>query len=216
MRWIRLSLLAPAASIALCAATLSGCGLFVLGAASGAAFSIADDRRSPGTQFDDETIQARTQIRVSDRFGSKVHVIATSFNHMVLLTGQAPDESTRQEIGNITLGVPGVRAISNEVQLGEPSTRGSRLNDEIITSKVKARFINSGKVSPTHAKVVTEESVVYLLGLVTEQEAAAAVEVARTTGGVRKVVRIFEICSEQDEACRPRRTLAPPQPQSPG
>lgn len=203
-----------AVAAALCAAMLHGCGLAVIGAAGSAAFSIADDRRSPSVQFDDEAIQARIQSWVSDRFGSKVHLNVTSFNHMALLTGQASDEQTRQEIGRIALAVPDVRAITNEVQIEAPSNRGSRLNDEFITSKVKARFIESGKVSPTHAKVVTEASVVYLLGLVTEKEAAAAVEIARSTDGVRKVVRIFEICSETDPVCRPR-DEPPPLPQPP-
>lgn len=190
--------------VGLAAIGLQGCELAVLGAAGGAVYSVAEDRRTSGTQIDDEAIQVRARSRVSDRFGDKVHLTVTSFNRMVLLTGEVPDAQTRDAIGNIVLGVPTVRAITNEIQVTTPTNRASRINDEIITTKVKARLINSGKVSPVHAKVVTEAGVVYLLGVVTEKEADAAVNVARTTGGVRKVVKIFEYCKAGEEVCRPR------------
>jgi osmotically-inducible protein OsmY len=195
------------------AAGLQGCELAVLGAAGSAAYSIAEDRRTSGTQFDDETIQPRTQSRVSDRFGSKVHLTVTSFNRVSLLTGEAPDLAAREEISKIALGVPGVRAVTNEVQIAEPTTRASRVADEFITLKVKVRFINSGKVSPVHAKIVTEAGVVYLMGLVTEQEAEDAVDIARTTDGVRKVVKIFEYCKPSDEVCRSTEPARPRTPQ---
>jgi osmotically-inducible protein OsmY len=193
------------------AAGLQGCELAVLGAAGSAAYSITEDRRTSGTQFDDETIQPRAQSRVSDRFGDKVHLTVMSFNRAVLLTGEAPDEATRGEIGKIVLAVPSVRAVTNELQISIPSTRASRIGDEFITIKVKGRFISSGKVNIAHAKVVTEAGVVYLMGLVTEQEAEDAVEIARTTDGVRKVVKIFEYCKPTDEVCRkePAKPRAP-------
>lgn len=188
---------------------LSGCELAVIGAATGAAFSIAEDRRSPGTQLEDETIQVRAQARISERFGDKVHVTVTSFGHMVLLTGEAPDADARDEIGKIALGVPNVKNVANELQLAPPSSRTSRIGDEIITTKIKARLIDAGKVSLVHAKVVTEGGVVFLLGLVTEEEAEQAVEIARTTGGVIKVVKLFTYCKPTDEACRSRTPSAP-------
>jgi len=192
------------------AGALQGCELAVLGAAGSAAFSIAEDRRTSGTQFDDERIESRAKSRVADRFGDKVHLTVTSFNHMALLTGEAPDQAAREEIGKIVLAVPSVRTVSNEIQIAEPSTRASRIGDEFITTKVKGRmFDNSSSVSPVHAKVVTEAGVVYLIGVVTEKEATDAVEIARTTGGVRKVVKIFEYCKETDEICVPRAKQAP-------
>jgi osmotically-inducible protein OsmY len=204
----------PCITLALAAAAgLQGCELAVLGAAGSAAYSIAEDRRTSGTQFDDETIQPRTQSRVSDRFGNRVHLTVTSFNRMALLTGEAPDPAAREEIGKIALGVPGVRGITNEVQIAEPTTRASRVADEFITLKVKVRFINSGKVSPVHTKIVTEAGVVYLMGLVTEQEAEDAVDIARTTDGVRKVVKIFEYCKPSDEVCRSKEPARPRTPQ---
>jgi osmotically-inducible protein OsmY len=180
---------------------LQGCELAVLGAASGVAYSIAEDRRSSGVQYDDESIQLRAGSRISDRFGDKVHVTVTSFNRMALLTGEAPDDGVRAQIGKIAESVPSVRALTNEIQLSIPTPRASRINDEFISSKVKARLI--GKANPVYIKVVTEAGVVYLMGLVTEQEAADAVEIARTTSGVRKVVKIFEYCKAGDEVCRP-------------
>ena len=195
------------------AAGLQGCELAVLGAAGSAAYSIAEDRRTSGTQFDDETIQPRAQSRVSDRFGDKVHLTVMSFNRAVLLTGEAPDEAARAEIGKIVLAVPSVRAVTNELQISVPSTRASRIGDEFITIKVKGRFISSGKVNIAYAKVVTEAGVVYLMGLVTEQEAEDAVEVARNTDGVRKVVKIFEYCKPTDEVCRSKEPAKPRTPQ---
>jgi osmotically-inducible protein OsmY len=188
---------------------LGGCELAIIGAAT-AAYSIAEDRRTSGTQVEDETIQVRAQSRVNDRFGDKAHVNVTAFNRMALITGEAPDEAMRSEIGKIVLGVPNVRSISNEIQLGQPTSRASRINDEIITTKIKGRLIDNERLSVAHIKVVTEAGVVFLLGLVTEQEAAQAVEIARTTGGVLKVVKLFEYCRPTDEACRPRTTAQKP------
>lgn len=191
---------------------LAGCELAVIGAATTAAYSIAEDRRTSGTQLDDESIQFRAKSRISDKFSDKVHVTVTSFNRTVLLTGEAPDAATREEIGRIVLGVPNVRGIVNELQLAPPSSRTSRINDEIITTKVKGRLIDSSKVSIVHVKVVTEAGVVFLMGLVTEEEAEHAVQIARTTGGVVKVVKLFEYCKPTDEACRPRDTAVASKP----
>lgn len=203
--------------LAAAALALQGCELAVIGAAGGAAYSIVEDRRSSGVQIDDETIQVRAQSRISDRFSGKVHITVTSFNRMTLLTGEAPEEAARDEVVKIVQGVPNVRAVTNEVQIALPTPRASRINDELITTKVKGRLIDSGKASPVHVKVVTEAGVVYLMGIVTDEEADAAVDIARTTSGVRKVVKIFEYCRANDEVCRPRpKEPAAPQQARPG
>jgi osmotically-inducible protein OsmY len=191
------------AALAAALVSLGGCELAIIGAAT-AAYSIAEDRRTSGTQMEDETIQVRANSRINDRFGDKVHVTVTSFNRLAVVTGEAPDEASRQEIGKIVLAVPNVKSISNELQLSVPTSRASRINDEIITTKIKGRLIDSDKLSVAHVKVVTEAGIVFLLGLVTEQEAEHAVEIARTTGGVHKVVKLFEYCKPTDELCRPR------------
>jgi len=201
-----------ALSAGICALSLQGCELALVGmvGAAGAVYSVAEDRRTSGTQLADETIQIRAGNRIIERYGDRVHVTVTSFNHMVLLTGEAPTQELREEIGRIVAAVPDVRSVANEIAIALPSGRTSRLNDELITAKVKGRLVSSGKVNPVHAKVVTEAGVVYLLGVVTEAEAEAAVNVARTTSGVRKVVKIFEYCREGEEACRPPEPPARP------
>jgi osmotically-inducible protein OsmY len=180
---------------------LTGCiPVAVVGAGAGAAIGY-EDRRSTGIMVDDEGIELRTSNRISERFGDKVHVNATAFNRSVLLTGEVPDDKAKAEIEKLAQGVVNVRTITNELQIGPNSSYGARANDSGITGKVKARFIDAGKFSAVHVKVVTEASVVYLLGSVTEAEANAAVELARTTGGVKKVVKVFEYCKLGEANC---------------
>ncbi|HVL37223.1 MAG TPA: BON domain-containing protein [Burkholderiales bacterium] len=179
-----------------------GCELALLGGGA-AVVSAIEDRRTTGTRFDDDSIETRVRRAVRERYGTATHVNVTSFNRMVLLTGEVPDEAARADIERLAAEAGNVRGIANELQIAPVSTLGARANDGIITSRVKARLLDGNKVNPVHVKVVTEAAVVYLLGLVSEQEADEAVEVARTTGGVRKVVKIFEYCKEGDGICRP-------------
>ena len=158
----------------------------------GAAVMASEDRRTMGAQTEDKDIDVRSESRINSRFGDKVHINVTSFNRNVLLTGEAPDAATKAEIEKIVRAIPNVRGIVNEIQLAGVSSYAARGNDSYLTSKVKARFIDNGKFGINHVKVVTEAAVVYLLGLVTRREADEAVEIARTTGGVQKVVRVFE------------------------
>ena len=171
---------------------LQGCvEMAVVGA--GAAALASDDRRSLGAQTEDKEIDLRGGNRIGDRFGDKVHINVTSYNRNPLLTGEAPDAATKAQIERIVREIPNVRGVVNEIQIAGVSSYSARANDSYLTSKVKARFIDSGgKFSANDVKVVTESSVIYLLGLVTRSEAEAAVEIARTTGGVQKVVRVFE------------------------
>jgi len=158
----------------------------------GAAVMASEDRRSVGAQTEDKDMDLRGESRVSARYGDKVHISVTSYNRNLLLTGEAPDAATRAEIEKIVREIPNVRGVVNEIQVAGVSSYTSRGNDSYLTSKVKARFIDGGKFSVSHVKVLTESGVVYLLGLVTRKEADDAVEIARTTGGVQKVVRVFE------------------------
>lgn len=179
---------------------LSGCfGAAAVGVGAGAlAFA---DRRATEVQVTDEGIELRSGSRISEKYGSNTHVNVTSYNRTVLLTGEVPDAGAKAAIEKIVAEVPNVKAISNELQVAGTSTLAARSNDTYITSKVKARFIDTNKFAANHVKVVTEAGVVYLMGLVTQTEANDAVEVARTTGGVLKVVRVFEIIGA-DEARR--------------
>jgi len=186
----------------LLASLLAGC-LGVVAVGAGTAALSAADRRTTGTQIEDERIELVCSNRFSERFGDKAHVNATSYNRTVLLTGEVPDEKAKADAEAIVRGQPNVRGIVNELQVAGVSSLTSRASDTGITGKVKARFLDSNKFSPLVVKVVTEASVVYLLGIVTDEEANAAVEVARTTGGVRKVVKVFEYCKPTDPACAP-------------
>lgn len=182
---------------------LTGCvEMAIIGAGTAAVVS-ANDRRTTGTQVEDESIELRALNRIGERYGDKVHINVTSYNRAVLLTGEAPDANAKAEIEKIAAMTTNVRGVTNEIQVAGVSSLGARSNDSYITSKVKGRFVQDGKFNIVHVKVVTEASVVYLLGLVTEGEANSAVEIARTTGGVRKVVKVFEYCKPSDAICRP-------------
>ena len=184
------------------AAALQGC-IEMAAVGVGAGVVSALDRRTTGAQVDDEGIELRATNRIGERFGDRVHVNVTSYNRSVLVTGEAPDAKTKEEIEKIAAAVPNARAVTNDLQIMANTTLGNRANDATITGKVKARFLDAGKFNVLHVKVVTETSVVYLMGIVTEAEAANAVEIARTTGGVRKVVKMFDYCKPTDAACAP-------------
>jgi osmotically-inducible protein OsmY len=200
-------------SVMAVAPLLSGCPVLLLGAAGGMAATTIEDRRRTGVQIDDEGIELRVGNRINERYSDQVHVNATSYNRNVLLTGEVPDAKIKEDIEKIARAVPGTRGVSNELEIAGISSLGARTNDSYITSKVKASFIDANKFSAVHVKVITENGAVYLLGIVTEQEANDAAELARTVGGVRKVVKIFEYCKETDEECRPPLRQEPADPQ---
>ena len=173
----------------------SGCALLVatgVAAGVGTGAAMSQDRRTAGIFVEDEGIEQKSDRRVSEKFGRKVHVNVTSFNRIVLLTGEIPSEGARSEVERLVMAVDNVRGVTNELAVGPSSSYKSRSNDALITARVKGSFVDAGKFHANHVKVLTEDSVVYLLGLVTPQEADDAVEIARSTNGVRKVVRVFE------------------------
>ncbi len=181
-----------AAAICACALNLSGCVPLVIGGVAATA-AIATDRRSTGAQLDDELIEDKTAAQVLERFkGNDVHVNVTSYNGNVLLTGEVPFESVRTEIGEIAGRMPKARSVQNDLLVGAATGLGSRSNDTLTTSKVKARFVESNQFQINHVKVVTERGIVYLLGIVRPAEGNAAAEIARTTSGVQRVVKVFE------------------------
>lgn len=157
---------------------------------AGTAALMAADRRSTGTYIDDEGIELTALGRLHDISGA--HVNATSFNRRVLLTGEVPTEELRKRVQQAIRTIPNVREVIDEIQLAGASSLASRGSDSLITSSVKARMLNNKAFSVNHIKVVTEAGVVYLMGLVTPAEGDAAVEVASTTSGVKRVVKEFE------------------------
>jgi len=203
-------------ALSLLAVSLQGCleTALVVGASS-AALSAAD-RRTTGIQVDDEGIELRATNRVSERFGDKVHVNITSYNRSVLVTGEVPNAKAKEEIEKLIHSTPAVRGITSDLQVVDATSLSSRANDSTITGKVKARLFDAGKLNPVHVKVVTEAGVVYLLGIVTETEANDAVETARTTGGVRKVVKVFDYCKPSDAVCAKGKTAKAEEPKKDG
>lgn len=185
MRYLTIAL-----TVSLCT-LLAGCPAVVLTGA-GVGVIAAEDRRTIATQTEDESIELKTLSRVSERVSDRVHLNVTSYNRLVLLTGEVPNDKVRAEVERIARSVENVRSVSNELTIGPPTSLTSRANDSYVTSKVKARFVDSQKFNPIHVKVVTENQTAFLLGLVKRTEAQDAVQITRTTEGVKKVVRVFE------------------------
>ena len=186
------------------AVALQGCVPVVIGAGGAAAYASLEDRRTTGTQIDDESIEVRASNRLNDRFGGTVHINVTSYNRIALLTGEVPDERAREEAEKVVRAVPQVREVTNDLQVAGISSYVSRTNDTYLTSKVRGRLLDTKRASPVHVKVVSESGVVYLMGVVTTAEADEVVDIARNTGGVRKVVKVFEYCKAENDPCRPR------------
>ena len=184
--------IAALALAAACIAVLPGC-FPVAVTGMGAAALMASDRRTTGMYVEDENIEWKVVGHLGGFPGS--HVNATSFNRRVLLTGEVPDEATRKKLEEAVRRIDSVREVTNELQVSGVSSLTARGNDALVTSNVKARMVNNGRFSPNHVKVVTEQGVVYLMGLVTQAEGDAAVEITRTTSGVARVVKVFEYIS---------------------
>ena len=188
-RWGSVAALAVALGGAVLAA---GCIPVVIGAAAGGAALVATDRRTAGAQMNDEEIEFKFGNEIANRYGDRVHAIATAYNGTVMLTGQVPDDATREAIEGVARGLPNVRDVQNELAVGPGTTLAERTRDTTTTSLVKARLLDDSRVPGTRIKVVTERDTVYLMGIVTRQEGQAAAEVASTSPNVARVVKVFE------------------------
>ncbi|MDY0071438.1 MAG: BON domain-containing protein [Thauera sp.] len=164
----------------------------------GAAGAMVADRRTSGAYVEDESIEWKVASRIRERLGDVVHINITSYNRIVLLTGEAPSQQLRDQLDGLVAEVDNVRSVVNEVAIAPKSALTARGNDTLITSNVKARFLDAGQFSAHNVKVVTEANVVFLLGIVTRSEADNAAEIARTSKGVSKVVRVFEYISDEE------------------
>lgn len=170
----------------------AGCAPLVVGAAVGGTALVATDRRSVGAQADDEAIELKIANTRSTRYGDRVHVNVTSYNGVVLLTGEVPDQAVKQAMVELARTTDRVRRVQDEMVIAAPTTLGERTNDTFITSKVKANFVEANRFSASHVKVVTERGVVYLMGLVNRGEGDDAGRIAAGTSGVVRVVKVFE------------------------
>jgi len=176
---------------------MSACAPLVIGGAAVGTL-MAVDRRSSGAQVDDQAIELRAGNRLRDTLGGRANVSVTSYNRQVLLTGEANSDATRAEAEKIVAGVDNVRSIVNEIKVMNSPGLSQRTSDSLITGRVKAGFVDARDLPVTNIKVTTANGVVYLMGRVTQKEADRATEVARNTDGVQRVVRIFEVLSEEE------------------
>jgi osmotically-inducible protein OsmY len=191
VQWVRIT-----AALALVMG-LGACAPLVVGGFVGGAM-VATDRRTSGTQLEDEGIELRSANRIREMVGDRVHVNVTSYNRQVLLTGEVPNDRDRQYLAKLVSEVDNVRTVVNELGVMPKSSLGDRSTDALITGKIKASMLDSKDIFASAYKVVTERGTVYLMGRVTQREANRATDIARTVGGVKKVVRVFEVISEEE------------------
>lgn len=198
------------ALVASLAATLSACVPLVVGGAAMSAM-VAVDRRTSGAQLEDEGIELRGASRLRDTFGDRAHINITSYNRQVLLTGEVTNDAAKQQAEQVIARVENVKTIVNELGAAGNSTLVQRSSDVLITGKIKASLVDAKDLYAGAFKVVTERSTVYLMGRVTPREADRATSIARQIDGVQRVVRIFEVISD-DEMRRVQTQIAPTAP----
>lgn len=196
---LTVSLLAAALSAAFAATSLSGCAGLVVGGAMVGGAMVVVDRRTTGTQVEDQAIEFKGGARASE-VAPAGHVNVTSYNRQVLITGEVPNDVDKRAVEQAVGKIENVRSVVSELAVMGNSSAGARTNDAVLSGKVKAAFIDAKDLQAQALKVVTERGVVYLMGMVTEREASRAAEVARAVSGVQKVVRVFEIISEAELA----------------
>ncbi|WP_312302632.1 BON domain-containing protein [Pulveribacter sp.] len=189
-------------------AGLSACAPLVIGGGAMVGTLMALDRRTAGAQVEDEGIELRAASRIRETLGDRVHVNVTSYNRQVLLTGEVATAEDGQKVEQIVRSVENVLSVVNDLGVMPPSSLTQRSNDTFITGKVRASLVDAKDLTASAFKVVTERNVVYLMGRVTQREAKRSAEIARGVNGVRKVVRVFEVISEDELA----RQLAQPAP----
>ena len=178
---------------ALCLGLLQGCAAVAVGAAA-VGVSSASDPRTIGTQIDDQTIEMKTNAKLGNEERlNKARVIAVSYNNNVLLIGQAPTEALKRLAENTIRDTNGLNQIFNQIRIGSKASAGVLAGDSWITSKIKLKFASNEAVPATSIKVVTENAEVFLLGNVTQQQANAAIEVARNVDGVERVIKALTI-----------------------
>ena len=198
-------------AVVLAATQLQGCFVLGLGAVGTTAY-VATDRRTAGSIVEDNTIQLKADNRISSALGSGVNVRAVSYNQQVLLVGQVPTEADKQKAEEVVKGVPNVKAVLNQIDIGPVADLNRSATDTLITTKVRAALIDAHDIFGNAFKITTSNSVVYLMGIVTQREADRAVQIARDTSGVSKVVTMFNIISEQQlqDMRNPQTVNAPP------
>jgi len=202
----------PVAAAALAAATLlAGCAPLIVGGAVVGGAMVATDRRTSGSQVDDEVIELKAKGRLGEALpADDVRINTTSYNRMVLLTGEVPSEADKTTAEQVVARIDNVVSVVNEITVGPPNSFAERTKAAFVTTKVKASLVDAKDLFANSIKVVTHRGVVYLMGRLTEREATRAAEIARGVSGVVKVVRVFEILSEAELANTAAKTLEKP------
>ena len=189
------------------AGVLAGCAPLVMGGVVVGGF-VATDRRTTGTQVEDQTIELKAASRVSE-LATLGHVNVVSYNRTVLITGEVPSADEKARVERAVAGVENVRAVVSELGIGGNSTLGSRSNDTVLAGKISATLVDAADLQSNAFKIVVERGNVYLMGRVTEREASRGTEIARSIKGVQKVVQVFEILTEAELAALGPATAAP-------
>ena len=192
-------------AVPLCAAvfltiSLTACVPLVIGGAVAGGTLVATDRRTSGAQLEDEGIELRGSNRLRSAMGERGHISLTSYNRQVLLTGEVPSEQDKQLAEMTIAKVENVTSVVNELAVSGNSSLSQRSSDVLATGRVRAQLVDARDLFANSFKVVTERGTTYLMGRVTQREADRATSIARTTSGVLKVVRLFDLISEADLA----------------
>lgn len=176
--------------------SMQGCVL-LLGAGAVAGGLSLNDRRTGGTQIEDQSIELKSSGRLREAIGDKGHINITSYNRIALISGEVPTDADKAAAEKAIAAIEGVTSVVNELEVGPNSTLTTRSSDTVITTRVKSALVDAKDVQSSAIKVVTERGNVYLMGRVTEREAVRASEIARAQASVMKVVRVFEILTEE-------------------
>lgn len=186
-------------AIALSAATLSACAPLVLGGAAAGAL-VATDRRTSGMQVEDQGIQIKASNRLRDTLGGRGRVNANAYNRTVLLTGEVDSEADRAAAEQAVARVENVVKVINQLQVGPTASLSTRSSDVLLAGKVRATLVDARDLMSNAFDIVVERGEVYLMGLVTEREANRAAELTASIPGVRKVIKAFEVITEDELA----------------
>ena len=200
----------PMAILLALAVTAPGCAPLVVGGAAAGAVAVSQDPRSTGIQVDDQMIELKAYdlinhdpLLVSPDVPSPLdpnapqppelsHIAVTSYNGVVLLTGEVPTEATRADLAERVRAIEKVKQVHDELTVGPPASAASRTSDSLITTRIRARMLVEKNFDSDAVKVVTNHGTVYLMGILSRKEAAIATEIARTTQGAQRVVKLFE------------------------
>ena len=210
MKRLTLALVKSVCVVTLLSSGLTACIPLIAGGFAGGAL-LATDRRTSGAQLEDEGIELRASNRIRNTVGDRVHVNLTSYNRQALLTGEVPTAQDKKTVEQIVSQVENVAAVVNELAVSATSTLTERSSDVLVTGRVKAMLLDAQDLQSNVFKVVTERGTTYLMGRVSTREADRATEVVRGPPGVQKVIRVFEILSEDELS----RTLQVPVKQQP-